>query len=679
MKTLEQEVTCPLCLDIFKQPKKLPCDHVYCKACLLGLVQRRTSRDSGTFTCPECRKPAEASSPADLESFPTPYHVNRLIEMYQKGLEEAKKDSGGGAVGATPGSRDVVDGPPADEPRCELHRTQSLSFYCQTCKKLVCRDCILFGCAKGSHEYGYVKDKLEEEKLSLESKLYPVKQLHVRMITELRSADTFDSDLSNEEERLMQELEVSFQKLAGVLEEEKETLQRDIRSKFDDAREQNSTRRQEVQKVCTRLEAVLQTIHHHDSLAGFLAGTEARGRAIAKALQQDVGSPPSAAKPPCLGVSVLSADKLRQACQDGMYCYQKDDPLRCHFERVNWDHVPLEGTTTLVLHLESAAAESRKGLLPPKLEARLWCLSARDTHQVEVTQFNPRLFRLLLKPRLRGQHELHVKYDGSHISGSPFRLYVEARVAKLCPTTQAQLQQPMGIKCGGGRVYVSELGLGLTVLEPRTLKKLSGIWMPDIWEVLVDKEGGKIYGTDNKRQAVRMMNMSGDVLRTIGGVGTEQFRWPNGIRCSKRGEIVVCDTMNNKLQVFDKQLNLLKVIEHSSFNVPDDLDFDQEGNFYVANQGSHTVCVFSPEGTFLRAIGSKGSRPGELDNPVSVAVHRDLLYVTDCANSRISIFTIRGSFVGTFGEGVLRKPECVAVDEDGYVYVTDMREKLYIF
>ena len=39
-QVLEKEVTCPLCLDILQEPKKLPCDHVYCKACLQRLANR---------------------------------------------------------------------------------------------------------------------------------------------------------------------------------------------------------------------------------------------------------------------------------------------------------------------------------------------------------------------------------------------------------------------------------------------------------------------------------------------------------------------------------------------------------------------------------------------------------------------------------------------------------------
>ena len=30
-----------------------------------------------------------------------------------------------------------------------------------------------------------------------------------------------------------------------------------------------------------------------------------------------------------------------------------------------------------------------------------------------------------------------------------------------------------------------------------------------------------------------------------------------------------------------------------------------------------------------------------------------------------------GEFVTTFGEGILSSPECIAIDENGYIYVTN--------
>ena len=51
-QVLEKEITCPLCLDIYKEPKKLPCDHIYCKDCLKSLAEVTAN---ATIFCPECR------------------------------------------------------------------------------------------------------------------------------------------------------------------------------------------------------------------------------------------------------------------------------------------------------------------------------------------------------------------------------------------------------------------------------------------------------------------------------------------------------------------------------------------------------------------------------------------------------------------------------------------------
>ncbi|KAJ8007631.1 hypothetical protein DPEC_G00096180 [Dallia pectoralis] len=50
---LEDELTCPVCLELFQDPHLLPCGHSFCLLCLQGLKQQA---ERGRFRCPECRE-----------------------------------------------------------------------------------------------------------------------------------------------------------------------------------------------------------------------------------------------------------------------------------------------------------------------------------------------------------------------------------------------------------------------------------------------------------------------------------------------------------------------------------------------------------------------------------------------------------------------------------------------
>ena len=45
------------------------------------------------------------------------------------------------------------------------------------------------------------------------------------------------------------------------------------------------------------------------------------------------------------------------------------------------------------------------------------------------------------------------------------------------------------------------------------------------------------------------------------------------------------------------------------------------------------------------------------------------MYITELDGNRVSVITTSGELVTRFGEGYLEKPEGIAIDEDGYVYV----------
>ncbi|XP_034713049.1 E3 ubiquitin/ISG15 ligase TRIM25 [Etheostoma cragini] len=50
---LKEELTCPVCLDLYRDPHLLPCGHNFCKTCLDRLKRQA---DRGRFRCPECRE-----------------------------------------------------------------------------------------------------------------------------------------------------------------------------------------------------------------------------------------------------------------------------------------------------------------------------------------------------------------------------------------------------------------------------------------------------------------------------------------------------------------------------------------------------------------------------------------------------------------------------------------------
>lgn len=50
---LQEELTCPVCLDLYRDPHLLPCGHNFCKICL-DRLKRQAER--GRFRCPECRE-----------------------------------------------------------------------------------------------------------------------------------------------------------------------------------------------------------------------------------------------------------------------------------------------------------------------------------------------------------------------------------------------------------------------------------------------------------------------------------------------------------------------------------------------------------------------------------------------------------------------------------------------
>ncbi|KAM4612122.1 E3 ubiquitin/ISG15 ligase TRIM25 isoform 1-T2 [Polymixia lowei] len=73
---LQEELTCPVCLDLYRDPHLLPCGHNFCMTCLRRL-KRQAER--GRFRCPECRDSHRTSA-----NFQKNFKLANIAEDYRR-------------------------------------------------------------------------------------------------------------------------------------------------------------------------------------------------------------------------------------------------------------------------------------------------------------------------------------------------------------------------------------------------------------------------------------------------------------------------------------------------------------------------------------------------------------------------------------------------------------------
>jgi len=86
---------------------------------------------------------------------------------------------------------------------------------------------------------------------------------------------------------------------------------------------------------------------------------------------------------------------------------------------------------------------------------------------------------------------------------------------------------------------------------------------------------------------------------------------------------------------------------HNHFNLPTDVGFAPNGDFYVTDgYASARVVKYAHDGKYLLEFGSRGSGPGQFELPHNVVVDaQGKVYVTDRENRRIEVFDANGRFL----------------------------------
>ncbi|XP_034028094.1 E3 ubiquitin-protein ligase Midline-1-like [Thalassophryne amazonica] len=80
---LVQELTCPICLQLFSDPVALPCGHNYCRDCISKTCWTAAKRGKSAQHCPECREEYQGT-----DSLQKNFKLCSIIESYQAGAQQ---------------------------------------------------------------------------------------------------------------------------------------------------------------------------------------------------------------------------------------------------------------------------------------------------------------------------------------------------------------------------------------------------------------------------------------------------------------------------------------------------------------------------------------------------------------------------------------------------------------
>ena len=630
LEKLEEEITCPVCQEHFRDPKILPCLHYYCKECVRQLALRAgTNRP---FACPECRK-GTVLPQNDPDQLPTAFFVNRMKELHAnmekaQGKSEAVCEMCSGAKAEAfcrqctyficsdcvrshskmkvfaghnvvtlqelkEGGAKVIPLKEAPPSMCKDH-DEPLKLFCFDCNHLICRDCIIRDHA--GHKFEFVKKSASQYKKTLKESLALLAEIQTNLSAATREVEKVEGEVSEQNKVIAGTIEQSFKQLHEILcMREKQLLNRASelkQQKLDNLGAQKKSFALATSEIQGLVEFIERSVEN---------ATDEEFMSLQQHIQEQIQE--QCEKHKCIdlipaevanvGVRVTCAEGISDLCQkNAEVLVLRVDPTKC----------TVEGSGTKVAEVGKSAQFTvctvyQNGQLCRErqmVKAELKSAVTNSVTHTKVTSKTRGVYEVIYTPEVRGRYILIVKVNGTQIAGSPFQVF-----AKIHPT---QLGKPV-----------------------RVVEKLCSPW---------------------------------------------------GMALNSKRQLVVAEFSGQKVIGFDKNGKKVQTISHQKFINPTGVAVDEDDNIYVIDSGNSSLFKFSKEGKLMKTVRQRGTRPGEFSNPIFIKIFNDQLYVCDCGKQRVEILNTELEYVNGFGcrgngDGQFESPTDIAQDRMGNLYVTD--------
>ena len=677
---LEEQLTCPVCLDLYTNPKILPCHHSLCQECLEGLPQEiEAMGDTYYLPCPTCRQRTEVPREG-VGAFPVAFTLNNLKEITQS-------------------LKNKVSDP--QQVTCNDHG-KPLDMFCVKCEAVICHYCAIR--THEGHKHDLVSDCYRKHYQMLHNSLKPVKGKKEALKKVLSDLAEREGEVRKRGEGISEKIHGMVEEIIGILRQSERKLTEQVKRVTDAKLEMLSGQTKSVQTSLSLLEGIEDYVEQ-----SLKTGTHQQVLRSKKQMMERMSEV----------TTQINMEELRPIEKDDLRLIKESaETLKSLHHIGTVSYTALQECKVKIFEVEKSLKE-KKFSFSLSMEAPLVSVPVsslrcslvpvgkgdKPIDTTVTTTSTPGVYRIHCKPSTRGTHTVKVQvYDVQLEDTSlfiPFNPYLD----NITPVrTITELICPWGVAVSDdGHVIVTENGGNcVTILDNEGKKVKSFGGKGGSGNVQFSCPRGVAITPDNfilvsgMSHSIQKISMDGNRVASVGekGSGRRQFKYPAGIAISPiTGQVYIADSGNNRIQVLNPDLTFShsfgkKGSANGQFNNPCDISFESQGLVYVADWANHRIQNFTSNGKFVAQFGSYGSGPGRLNWPNGITIDTagtGLVYVSEEGNHHVSVFTSDGVFVSSFGRygsniDQFSVPLGLRFDKKGFLYVCDsINNRLVIY
>ncbi|KAE8292654.1 Tripartite motif-containing protein 55 Muscle-specific RING finger protein 2 [Larimichthys crocea] len=226
LATLEKQLICPICLELFNKPVViLPCQHNLCRKCANelyqpSLFQARTTMmvNSGRFRCPSCRHEVVLDRHG-VYGLQRNLLVENIIDVYKQEVSNNNN-----ATGTQQAPIDVT---------CSDHEGEKVNIYCLTCQVPTCSLCKVFG-AHQSCEVAPLTDIYQQHKDELSEEISSLVSVNTKVQALIDELEESCRNIEENSETQKQNVCDRFNRVFSILEERRNAMTQRISSEQEE-------------------------------------------------------------------------------------------------------------------------------------------------------------------------------------------------------------------------------------------------------------------------------------------------------------------------------------------------------------------------------------------------------------------------------------------------------------